>query len=51
LDAADADADADGDGFTNLTEFQAGTDPQNAESFPRDREVPISIFILLEEGS
>jgi hypothetical protein len=48
LDAADADADADGDGFTNLEEFQAGTDPQNADDFP-DNEVPVSIFILLDD--
>ena len=34
LDAADAAGDADGDGFTNLEEFQAGTDPQDPESKP-----------------
>ena len=29
----DADLDADGDGMTNLAEYQAGTDPQNAASY------------------
>ena len=47
LSAADADSDADGDGFTNLEEFQAGTDPQNAEDLPAVRKVPVSIIILL----
>jgi len=46
LDAADATEDADGDGFTNLQEFRAGTDPQNAADFPT---VPVSIFILLDD--
>lgn len=32
--ADDAAKDADGDGFTNLEEFQAKTDPKNAESHP-----------------
>jgi len=49
LDAADADADADGDGFTNLEEFQAGTDPQNPLDFPDAKKVPIAIFILLDD--
>jgi len=49
LDAADADGDADGDGFTNLEEFQAGTDPQNAADFPTARKAPIGITILLDE--
>ena len=47
MNAADAADDADGDGFTNLKEFRAGTDPQDAADFPR--EVPVSIFILLDE--
>ncbi len=33
-DAADADADKDGDGFTNLEEFEAGTDPTDPASHP-----------------
>ena len=49
LNAADAATDADGDGFTNLEEFQAGTDPQNAADFPVVRKVPVAIFILLGE--
>jgi hypothetical protein len=32
LDPADAGSDPDGDGFTNLQEFQAGTDPTNSAS-------------------
>jgi len=47
LNAADANADADGDGFTNLEEFQAGTDPQDATDFPAIRKVPIAIFVIL----
>ncbi len=34
LDGADADADPDEDGFTNLEEFQAGTDPKDPKSHP-----------------
>ena len=49
LDASDADTDADGDGFTTLQEFEAGTDPQDAAEFAVENEVPISIFILLED--
>jgi len=48
LDASDAAADADGDGSSNLREFRAGTDPQDAADFP-DTEVPVSIFILLDD--
>lgn len=33
-DAGDANLDKDGDGFTNLEEYQAGTDPTNAKSHP-----------------
>jgi len=47
LDSSDADGDADGDGFTNLQEFRAGTDPQNAADFPAERKVPVAISILL----
>jgi hypothetical protein len=49
LDAADAGLDADGDGFTNLREFQAGTDPQSVTDFPVRPNVPIAIPILLGE--
>jgi len=49
LDASDASADADGDGFTNLEEFQAGTDPQNPLDFPDAKKVPVAIFILLDD--
>ena len=49
LNAADADADADGDGFTNLEEFQAGTDPQDAADFPPEKKVPVAIFTILGE--
>jgi hypothetical protein len=32
LNPADGNADSDGDGFTNLQEYQAGTDPTNSAS-------------------
>ena len=35
LDASDASTDADGDGFSNLVEYEAGSDPRNPESRPR----------------
>ena len=34
LTAGDANQDADGDGFTNLEEFEAGSDPQDPNSRP-----------------
>ena len=34
VDATDADADYDGDGFSNLEEFEAGTDPSASASHP-----------------
>jgi len=49
LDPTDANTDADGDGFTNLEEFHAGTDLQNADDHPAERKVPIAINILLGE--
>jgi len=49
LDPTDANTDADGDGFTNLQEFKAGTDPQDADDFPLPKKVPVAIFILLDE--
>ncbi len=33
-DATDAETDLDGDGYTNLQEFESGTDPQDADSKP-----------------
>ena len=47
LDPTDAAGDADGDGFTNLEEFQADTDPQNAADFPVVRKVPAAINTIL----
>lgn len=40
LDRADAGQDSDGDGFTNLEEFQEGTDPQDASSAPGMKALP-----------
>ena len=50
LNAADAGTDADGDGFTNLEEFEAGTNPQDSASFPEKKDVPVSINILLDDS-
>ena len=50
MDATDATTDLDGDGFTNLEEFQAGTDIGDANSFPernRGRTHLPSVFELL----
>ena len=47
LDATDAAGDLDGDGFTNLAEFEAGSNPQDASDTPTARKVPIAILILL----
>jgi parallel beta-helix repeat protein len=43
---ADAFADADGDGFSNLREYLAGTDPQNASDTPR-----YAITIYVDSGN
>jgi hypothetical protein len=48
LDEADAAGDADGDGFTNLEEFEAGTDPQDPESKP-SRDLSWLFLLLLGE--
>jgi hypothetical protein len=49
LDATDAAGDLDGDGFTNLAEFEAGSNPQDASDFPAARKVPVAILLLLSE--
>jgi len=40
LNPSDASADPDGDGYTNLEEYEAGTDPHDPKSFPRARFMP-----------
>ena len=40
LNASDALADADRDGYSNLSEYKAGTDPHDPESIPRARFMP-----------
>jgi len=40
LNASDASADADGDGYSNLAEYEAGTDPRNPASRPRPLYLP-----------
>jgi hypothetical protein len=58
LDGSDAQQDADNDGSSNITEFDAGTDPNDSNSTPVIPEVPetsrgggsmglVSIFIVL----
>ncbi len=50
LDPADASQDADGDGFTNLEEFNAGTDPQDPNSFPKPvKAMPWLELLLLDD--
>jgi hypothetical protein len=40
LDASDANSDPDGDGYSNLTEYTAGTDPRNPQSRPSIKAMP-----------
>jgi hypothetical protein len=40
LNPSDASADPDGDGYTNLEEYQAGTDPHDPKSFPKAGFMP-----------
>jgi hypothetical protein len=50
LDATDAAADADGDGESNLEEFRNGTDPRDADSNMKSRNlISLIISILLED--
>jgi len=44
----DASEDEDGDGFTNLAEYQAGTDPTDPDSHPRSKAMPW-IHLLLDD--
>ncbi|MFC1839599.1 carboxypeptidase regulatory-like domain-containing protein [Thermodesulfobacteriota bacterium] len=44
----DADEDNDADGYTNLTEYRRGTDPQDAESYP-SKGLPWLMLLLGEE--
>ena len=40
LNASDASLDADSDGYSNLAEYEAGTDPHDPDSKPRTRFMP-----------
>ena len=40
LDASDASLDADHDGYSNLAEYEAGTDPHDPDSKPRTKFMP-----------
>jgi hypothetical protein len=42
LDASDAQQDADNDGSSNITEFEAGTDPNDPNSTPEALDIPVS---------
>ena len=48
LDKSDASADADGDGYSNLVEYQEGTDPHNPGSNPGPKFMPW-LPLLLDE--
>ena len=49
-DPSDAVLDPDVDGFSNLAEFKARTDPQDARSNPLARALPIILEIVLEDS-
>ena len=44
FDPADADDDDDSDGFINIVEYEAGSDPQDENSFPHVNEAPVAVI-------
>lgn len=46
LDPSDAGADADGDGYSNLEEYEAGTNPRNSQSVPSSISLPFLPLLL-----
>jgi hypothetical protein len=49
LDSSDAGADPDADGYTNLEEFEAGSDPHDPESRPT-RDLSWLYWLLLDDS-